>query len=116
MIVVADKAKVVQTLGAFPLPIEIIAFGAGVTRAAIERSASRLGLTGSIKLRVSGAAPYLTDSGNHILDASFGRIPDPDTLAAALKQIVGVVEHGLFIRLATNAIIADGDRVEWLSP
>jgi ribose 5-phosphate isomerase A len=65
---------------------------------------------------MAGTAPYVTDGGNHILDASFGRIPDPDTLAAALKQITGVVEHGLFIRLATNAIIVGGDRVEWLSP
>jgi ribose 5-phosphate isomerase A len=116
MIVVADSAKVVKTLGAFALPIEITPFGGGAIRVAIEGAAARLGLSGAIRLRMAGAAPYVTDGGNHIFDASFGRIPDPDTLAAALKQITGVVEHGLFIRLATNAIIADGDRVEWLSP
>ncbi|HVY21601.1 MAG TPA: ribose-5-phosphate isomerase RpiA [Bauldia sp.] len=117
MIVVADKAKVVPMLGGFPLPIEVIPFGAGTTRIAIERAASRLGLTGALKLRETrDGAPYRTDGGNHIIDAAFGRIPDPDTLAAALKQIVGVVEHGLFIRLAASAIIADGDRVERLSP
>jgi ribose 5-phosphate isomerase A len=117
MVVVADRAKVVTTLGAFPLPIEVIPFGAGATRMAIERAASRLGLSGNLKLRQGqGSTPYVTDGGNHIIDAAFGRIPDPDTLAAALKQIVGVVEHGLFIRLAASAIIADGDRVERLSP
>ena len=116
MIVVADAAKLVKTLGAFPLPIEVVAFGIGATRGAIERAADKLGLSGPVVLRMAADGPFLTDGGNHILDASFGRIPDPDRLAAALKQIPGVVEHGLFIRLATNAIIADGDRVEWLSP
>lgn len=116
MIVVADAAKVVKVLGAFALPIEVTPFGVGATLAAIERAVEKLRLTGKIELRKAGSGPYVTDGGNHILDASFGRISDPDTLAAALKQIPGVVEHGLFIRLATNAIIADGDRVEWLSP
>lgn len=116
MIVVADSAKVVPVLGKFALPIEVTPFGHGATRAAVERAASRLGLSGQIRLRIAGAEPYRTDGGNHIFDAAFGRIPDPDTLAATLKQITGVVEHGLFIRLATSAIIADGDRIEWLSP
>ncbi len=117
MIVVADAAKVVKVLGAFALPIEVAPFGMGATRIAIERATSRLGLTGTLTPRPAKAGGlYLTDGGNHIIDASFGRIADPDTLAAALKQIVGVVEHGLFIRLASSAIIADGDRVDWLSP
>jgi ribose 5-phosphate isomerase A len=116
MIVVAEKHKVVATLGAFALPIEVVPFGGAAIRIAIERVAARLGLSGPVSLRTAGEGPYVTDGGNYIYDAAFGRIPDPDTLAAALKQIVGVVEHGLFIRLASNAIIADGDRVEWLSP
>jgi ribose 5-phosphate isomerase A len=117
MIVVADAGKVVSALGAFPLPIEIALFGAGATRAAGERTAVRQGLTGDIRLRtVDGGRPFLTDSGNHILDASFGRIDDPDTLATELNGIPGVVEHGLFIGLATAAIVARGDSVEWLSP
>ena len=116
MIVVADAVKVVKALGAFALPIEVTQFGTGATRAAIARAAGKLGLSGSIALRMAGAGPFVTDCGNHILDASFGSIPDPDSLASALNQIPGVVEHGLFIRLATGAIIADGDRVEWLSP
>lgn len=115
MIVVADRGKLVETLGAFPLPIEVIAFGIGVTRRAIERTADRLGLSGNLTLRRAGAGPFVTDGGNHIVDASFGLMPDPDRLAAALKEITGVVEHGLFIRLATGAIIADGEGIERLS-
>jgi ribose 5-phosphate isomerase A len=116
MIVVADSAKVVEVLGAFALPVEVVPFGGLATRIAIERVAGRLGLSGALSLRTAGGVPYVTDGGNHIYDVAFGRISDPDTLSAALKQVVGVVEHGLFIRLASNAIIADGDRVEWLSP
>lgn len=117
MIVVADAAKVVKVLGAFPLPIEVVPFGMGATRVAIERAAGRLGLAGALTPRPAKTGGlYLTDGGNHIIDAAFGRIADADTLAAALKQIVGVVEHGLFIRLASSAIIVDGDRVDWISP
>jgi ribose 5-phosphate isomerase A len=117
MIVVADSSKVVSTLGACPLPVEIATFGAGATSSAVERTASRLGLTGNIAVRsVDGGGPFLTDGGNHILDASFGQIDDPDTLADELNRIPGVVEHGLFIGLAIAAIVARGDRVDWLLP
>ena len=117
MIVVADAAKVVNELGRFPLPIEVSPFGLKVTEQAIARVARDLGQHGPLTLRKNGeGAPFVTDGGNHILDASFGRIVDPDTLADALKRITGVVEHGLFIGLATTAIVARGDCVEWLSP
>ena len=116
MIVVGDASKQVATLGAFPLPIEVIPFGETAIRVAIERVMARLGLSGPLTLRQRAGGPYITDSGNHILDASFGRISDPDTLADELKRIPGVVEHGLFIGLASSAIIAHGDCVEWLSP
>lgn len=115
MIVVADRGKLVKTLGAFPLPIEVVAFGLGATRRAIDKAAGRLGLSGTLTLRQAGGRPFVTDSGNHIVDASFGLMPDPDRLAAALKEITGVVEHGLFIRLASSAIIADGGVIERLS-
>jgi ribose 5-phosphate isomerase A len=117
MIVVADAGKVVTVLGKCALPIEIAIFGAGATRAAVERTASRLGLAGDVAVRtIAGDRPWVTDGGNHILDASFGRIHDPDMLAVELNRIPGVVEHGLFIGLATAAIVARGDSVEWLSP
>lgn len=106
MIVIADKSKVVDTLGAFPLPIEVNQFGLVSTRIAVEKLASRLGLTGEIGLRSSGDGAFKTDGGHLILDASFGRIPDAEALASELNRIPGVVEHGLFINLASLAIIA----------
>ncbi|OHV84073.1 ribose-5-phosphate isomerase RpiA [Ensifer sp. LCM 4579] len=106
MIVIADESKVVDVLGAFKLPIEVNPFGQVATRIAIERVASRLGLTGDIVVRASGDGPFLTDGGHLILDASFGRIPDAEALASELNAIPGVVEHGLFIGIATLAIIA----------
>lgn len=109
MIVIADETKVVETLGAFPLPIEINAFGLASTRIAIETLASRLGLTGELKLRGTEDGPFTTDGGHLIFDASFGRIPDSETLANQLNAIPGVVEHGLFINMASLAIIAGPD-------
>ncbi|CAH0341161.1 ribose-5-phosphate isomerase RpiA [Rhizobium sp. CECT 9324] len=107
MIVIADATKVVDTLGRYPLPIEINPFGQVSTRVAIEKLAARLGLTGELTLRARGEDDvFMTDGGHLILDASFGRIPDADALASQLNAIPGVVEHGLFINLATLAIIA----------
>ncbi|KIP98922.1 ribose 5-phosphate isomerase [Agrobacterium tumefaciens] len=113
MIVIADQTKVVETLGAFPLPIEINIFGQVATCIAIENVASKLGLTGDLKLRSLEDGPFTTDGGHLIFDASFGRIPDAEALARELNAIPGVVEHGLFINLASLAIIAgpDGARV-----
>jgi ribose 5-phosphate isomerase A len=106
MIVIADETKVVETLGAFKLPIEVNSFGLGATRIAVEKLAARHGLSGEIAVRASGDGPFMTDGGHLILDASFGRIPDADALARELNAIPGVVEHGLFIGIASLAIIA----------
>lgn len=106
MIVIADESKVVETLGAFPLPIEINPFGQVSTCIAIERAASRLGLSGDLKLRQGGEDLFRTDGGHYILDASFGRIPEAEALSRELYSIPGVVEHGLFINMASFAIIA----------
>ena len=115
MIVIADETKVVETLGAFRLPIEVNAFGLTATRIAIEKTAARLGLSGALELRGGSEEPFTTDGGHLILDASFGRIPDADALARALNAIPGVVEHGLFIGVASLAIIAGPDGARALS-
>lgn len=106
MLVIADRSKLVDTLGAFALPIEVNPFGLGATRLAVERAAERLGLSGEIVLRPGDGGAFETDGGHYILDASFGRIPDAEALSAALHAIPGVVEHGLFIGMASIAIIA----------
>lgn len=115
MLVIADSGKVVSELGKFPLPIEVIPFGLGATTLAVSRLAAELGLQVSTEIRVRGGSPYITDNGNHVLDASFGRIPDPETLADQLLRIPGVVDHGLFIGIASAAIVARGSTVEWLN-
>ena len=115
MVVIVDAGKRVETLGAFPLPIEVVPFGLAATRLAIEAATGRLGLAGDMTLRGGADTPFVTDGGHHILDASFGRIPDPEALAAALVAIPGVVEHGLFLGLASMAIIGLDQGVERLS-
>lgn len=116
MLVIADGSKIVDAVGAFPLPIEVVPFGMAATQAAIGEVAEALGLSGPIVLRSEGGHRFVTDGGHHILDASFGRIPDPAALAAALNMIPGVVEHGLFIGLASAAAIGRDDGVDWLLP
>ena len=111
MIVIADQSKMVETLGRFPLPIEVNRFGLRATEIAIARGGAKLGLAGPITLRMTGGQPFVTDGGHFILDASFGRIPDTRALSNALHAIPGVVEHGLFIGLASAAVIAGGDGV-----
>jgi ribose 5-phosphate isomerase len=114
MIVIADETKLVDTLGRFPLPIEVAPFGMTATRIAVERLASRLGLSGDIVQRKSKDDAYVTDGGHFILDASFGRIPDAEALATGLVAIPGVVEHGLFLNMADAAIIASAAGVRTL--
>ncbi len=105
-VVIADAAKRVPVLGAvFPLPIEVIAFGHATTLARIEAVLADNGLLVFPHLRVRDGAPVRTDSGNLIYDASCGAIPDPLRLGAALKAITGVVEHGLFLGLASTALV-----------
>lgn len=111
MVVIADQSKVVDTLGAFPLPIEVNRFGLAATLRAIEAAAKQCGLAGALTLRLKDGSPFVTDGGHYIVDASFGRIPAAKTLSDALFAIPGVVEHGLFIGLACAAVIAEVDGI-----
>jgi len=109
MVVVADSAKVVEVLGKFPLPVEIVAFA----RTVVEKKIAALGGTPKLRTKRDGSV-YLTDNGNQILDCSFGQIADPAALALALSSIPGIVEHGLFIGLASVALVGRAGRVEEL--
>src|SRR5690606_2126438 len=100
MIVIADRSKLVETLGRFPLPIEVNRFGLEATRIAICRAGENLGIKPALSLRMTQDAPFVTDGGHLILDASFGLIQNPEALSKALHAIPGVVEHGLFLGLA----------------
>jgi ribose 5-phosphate isomerase A len=107
MIVIVDSSKVVATLGKFPLPVEVIAFA----RTVVERKIAALGATPKLRL-LPNSQPFITDNGNQILDCAFGKIADPPALAQILSDMPGIVEHGLFIGLATMAIVGRGSGVE----
>lgn len=107
MVVVADSTKVVPVLGKFPLPVEVIGFA----QAVVAKKIQEMGAQVSQRKDASGKA-YITDEGHQILDCTFGRIPDPPALACRLSEIPGVVEHGMFIGLASVALVGKGNRVE----
>jgi ribose 5-phosphate isomerase A len=86
-------------------------FGLGATTLAIARTADAAGLSGPLTLRMTNGEPFVTDGGHFVIDASFGRIPDPRALSNGLHAVPGVVEHGLFLGLADAAIIAGADGV-----
>jgi ribose 5-phosphate isomerase A len=107
LVIVADATKQVARLGKFPLPVEVIKFA----QAVVTKRIAALGA--DVKLRVGDdGKPFLTDENNHILDCRFGAIPDADELARELSAIPGVVEHGLFIGMASVVLFARGSGVE----
>jgi len=113
LVIIADASKKVAELGQFPLPIEVVRFGLASTRLTIEELASSLDCSGEIKLRMApDGQPFVTDGGNLILDCAFGRIGEPDMLAALLDSVPGVVEHGLFIGMASQGLIGTETGVE----
>ena len=112
MIVIADASKQVTTLGAFPLPLEVVPFGLAATRNMITALAADAGCEGELRLRtLTDGKPFITDNGNFILDCHFGSIDAPEELDEALKLVPGVVENGLFIGIADLAIIAGSDGI-----
>lgn len=107
MIVIADDSKEVDVLGRFPLPVEVNRFGLRVTQAAVVREAARCGCHGNVTVRRgTDGGDYITDGGHLILDCHFERIEASDELAVRLNAIPGVVEHGLFIGIASAVIKA----------
>ena len=114
-IVVADATKVVPQLGRFPLPVEVIQLALPL----VERRLQALGLHPTLRPARNAAGPgnpWITDEGNVILDCHCGAIPDPGKTAAEIRAIIGVVEHGLFLHMATLALVAGEDGVEELRP
>lgn len=112
MIVIADDSKWVPSLGRFPLPIDVVPFGVAATRRAVEAAVAACGCPGPVLQRLNARGErYLTDGGHYVLDAALGRIDDPPRLAARLSEIPGVAEHGLFIGLASAAILAGDNGV-----
>jgi ribose 5-phosphate isomerase A len=105
-VTLADASKVVDRLGRFPLPVEVVAFGHATTAARIGAVIREAGVSAPPALRCRDGRPVRTDGGDVIYDIACGAIEDPSALAEALKGITGVVEHGLFIGLAEAALVA----------
>ena len=98
LIVIADESKLVKHLGKFALPVEATVFG-------WEKTFSKLRALGCApSLRLGNGIPYTTDNSNYIIDCAFGEIADPATLHDKINSIVGVVENGLFINLASKLV------------
>jgi ribose 5-phosphate isomerase A len=102
-VVIVTERKLVKTLGAFPLPVEVVPYSAVYVRREIEA----LGAT--VSVRMHDGAPLVSDNGNTILDCAFGAIHDPEQLEAALRGLHGVVSTGLFIGLTSAVLVAKLD-------
>jgi len=110
MVVIADASKQVSTLGAFPLPVEVIPFGWQTTKALIEEMLANVDVLGrNASLRLNGTEPFRTDEGNFILDLHLRRIAKPSQVSLVLNQIPGVVENGLFLDICDVVVIGQGD-------
>ena len=109
-IIIVDSSKIVSNLGKFPLPVEVVQFGSERIKASIERFLISLGYQmPKVTFRRSASNKYVTDQQNYILDLHLNEILDPKTLSIGLLQIVGVVEVGLFIDMASKIIIGNDD-------
>ena len=106
LVIVADASKRVQRLGKFPLPVEVIRFA----QTLVAKRIAAMGADVQLRQNADGT-PYVTDENNHILDCRFGEIRDPDDLARELSGMPGVVEHGLFIGMASVALFARGSEI-----
>lgn len=106
IVIIADSTKQVPGLGKFPLPVEVVPFA----EALLMKHIAKLDASVTLRKDPSGR-PLITEEGHHILDCSFGLIPDPERLANDLKSMPGVVEHGLFLDLADVALIGKDSEV-----
>jgi len=110
MVVISDISKEVETLGAFPLPVEVVSFGWETTKLLIEEALVNVDVMGrSASLRMNHDRPFVTDEGHYILDLHLRRIAQPRKLSLILNQIPGVVENGLFIDVCDTIVIGYGD-------
>lgn len=106
-VIVVDDSKPTEHLGTrCHVPVEVLRFACATERAFLESQGA------TVVLRPDGVGPFVTDEGNWILDAAFGPIADPAGLAAALAARAGVVEHGLFLGLTADVLVATDHTVE----
>ena len=104
-LIIIDSSKQVETLGTFPLPVEVIPFGWQVVSRKLKE------MDASPELRKAGPQPFVTDEGNYILDCRLNSIPEVEQLETELNRIPGVVENGLFVAMCDQMIMGKGDQV-----
>jgi ribose 5-phosphate isomerase A len=116
MIVIADETKMVPRLGKFPLPVEVVEFGHKATAERLVKALEALGYDQPLlRLREAEAEAFRTDCGNVIYDCHLGAIQNAAKLGSAIHAVPGVVEHGLFIGMATTLLVATPGEVEVIS-
>jgi ribose 5-phosphate isomerase A len=114
-VIVVDATKVVQTIGATgPIPVEVIPFGWRHTATRLEQLGARpvLRTAPTAAGETTSTAPFVTDGGNYVLDCAFGAIRDPAGMASAIKNITGVVDHGLFVMMTERVHVAGANGVQ----
>lgn len=114
MITVCDETKIVDTLGAFPLPVEVVQFAWKQTERMVNRILHEHGITAQIARRMRDGQPVVTDSGNFILDCKCGAIIKPAPLETELNRIPGVVENGLFTRESAGMVVGCFDGTSYV--
>ena len=116
MVTICDETKIVDTLGRFPLPVEVVQYAWKQTESAIRRTLPRHGVAGTeLVRRMKNGAPVVTDSGNFIIDCHCGSIGDAEGLEVALNMIPGVVENGLFTRESSAMVVGCLDGTAYVS-
>jgi ribose 5-phosphate isomerase A len=115
-VVIADAGKRLARLGRFPLPIEVVSFGHEATARRICDALAECDIGMAPRLRIRDGEPVVTDQGNLLYDVACGAIEQPSLLADALKSVTGVVEHGLFLDLADQALIGGDTGVTVIEP
>jgi len=106
-ICVVDSSKLVKMLGRFPLPVEVVKMALPL----VEPKLAALGFTPKLRQKKDASGTFITDEGNYILDCWSTGIAEPESTAAEIRSIIGVVEHGLFLGMATLALVAGDDGV-----
>lgn len=104
LVIIVDESKLVRTLGKFPLPVEITPFAYELTL----RRLAALNCEPQLRANPQGET-FVTDNGNYIADCSFAAIADPERLSPRIHAIPGVVEHGLFVKMAAAVIVGSDD-------
>lgn len=113
VVLVVDDSKIVDVLGAhYSIPVEVVPFGWRVPARGLEA----LGAGVELRARNGLGEPFVTDNDNYVIDAAFGEVSEPDQLSRRIKEITGVIEHGLFVGMVDEVIVGSEDGAWTMTP